>query len=329
LSSEEKNDAPTLKYVTRAHYGAVIEAIRQGRVVPFVGAGVNRCGRPEAANWAAGQWLPDGRELARHLAERFKVPEDDLLRVAQRIAVTADLRLLYDVLHDIFDADYPPTAVHTFLAGLPSRLREKNCKYCRQLIVTTNYDDVLERAFLACGEPAETVVYMAQGSYRGQFVWWGRGGELRPIGKFTNDLELSFAERSLILKVHGSVDRQRNPPNGPWNRPPSSDSYVITEDDYIEYLTRTDLAELLPASIAARLQSSSFLFLGYSLADWNLRAILHRIRTRQEGAPTSWAVQEGGDEFERASWEKRGVRIQNLRLEGYMKALPNLLEEIT
>ncbi len=33
------------------HYKTVIKAIADGRVVPFLGAGVNLCGRPEGEAW--------------------------------------------------------------------------------------------------------------------------------------------------------------------------------------------------------------------------------------------------------------------------------------
>src|SRR3712207_8399873 len=48
-------------------------------------------------------------------------------------------------LHDIFDADYPPTRLHRFLARMSRHTREAG-RGC-MLFVTTNYDDCLERAF--------------------------------------------------------------------------------------------------------------------------------------------------------------------------------------
>ena len=34
-----------------AHYDMVVKAIADGRVVPFLGAGVNLCGRPGEIDW--------------------------------------------------------------------------------------------------------------------------------------------------------------------------------------------------------------------------------------------------------------------------------------
>jgi hypothetical protein len=45
-----------------SHYKTVIKAIIDGRLVPFLGAGVNLCGRPLDAAWLRGQNLPSGGE---------------------------------------------------------------------------------------------------------------------------------------------------------------------------------------------------------------------------------------------------------------------------
>ena len=71
----------------------------------------------------------------------------------------------------------------------------------------------------------------------------------------------------MILKIHGAIDRGDE----------SHDSFVVSEDHYIEYLTHSNLSELVPVSVLARLRRSHFLFLGHRMRDWNLRAMLHRI----------------------------------------------------
>src|SRR4051812_48384720 len=99
------------------HFDAVIRRLQRGRVVPFLGAGVNRCGRPDGVSWQAAGFLPDGGELASHLAEKFGYPiqEDesrpDLLRVSQYVALMEDQFSLYEALHDVFRVEYQPTAI--------------------------------------------------------------------------------------------------------------------------------------------------------------------------------------------------------------------------
>jgi hypothetical protein len=53
-------------------------------------------------------------------------------------------------------------------------------------------------------------------------------------------------------------------------------SLVITEDDYLDYLSRIarDFEYLLPTSVHAALASTTLLFLGYRLEDLDLKVIL-------------------------------------------------------
>lgn len=320
-----------------AHYRMLIKAITDGRVVPLLGAGVNLCGRPEGVAFQQGQYLPSGSELAALLAEDFGYSPDgqevecphckekhrvqyplDLLRVTQHIAVMTGSGPLYDELRTLFNADYPPTSLHDFFANLPGSLRAKNLPPRYQLIVTTNYDDVLERAFLAAGEPFDLVSYMADGEQRGKFWHWSPDGEARLIEKPNEYRGLSLEERTVILKIHGAVDRLNA----------DRDSYVITEDHYIDFLARTDISNLVPVMLAAKLRKSHFLFLGYSLRDWNLRVILHRIWGEQKLSYKSWAIQLNPQELDLRFWLKRDVDILNVRLENYIAALGERVQAV-
>ena len=295
------------------HFRIVSRAIAEGRVVPLIGAGVNMTGRPSGEAWQQGRYLPSGNELAAYLAAAFDFPaqeRQDLLRVAQYISVMTGSGPLYEKLHQLFDADYAPNKVHTLLATIPQYLRRQDpVRY--QLIVTTNYDDALERAFLEANEEFDLVSYVADGRYRGKFLHLPPNGRPRLIERPNEYDALSFSERPVILKIHGAIDRLDS----------ERDSYVITEDHYIDYLTRTDLSNLVPVTLAARLRKSHFLFLGYSLLDWNLRVILYRIWGEQALTYRSWSVQLHPSRLELEFWRKRGVEIFDISLDGYVEAL--------
>ncbi len=144
------------------HYRGVIDEIAEGRVIPLLGAGVNLCGREAGAVWNRKtlEFLPSGGELADFLARRFQYPPNDvadLLRVSQWAAVKYGLETLYDELRDIFNVDYAPSVLHEFLARVPATLKEKGSVQPYQLILTTNYDDALERAFGFCSELIELI----------------------------------------------------------------------------------------------------------------------------------------------------------------------------
>jgi hypothetical protein len=253
------------------------------------------------------------------LARAFAYPKEptDLLRVSQYVAMMMGSGELYDALRHVFDADYEPNLLHQFLARLPAILREREAP-AYQLIVTTNYDDALERAFRMVGEPFDLVSYIAEGDDRGKFLHVLPDGEAYVIHRTNEYDRLSLAERSIILKIHGAVDRAN----------PDRDSYVITEDHYIDYLTRTDITDLVPKTLEAKLRRSHFLFLGYSLQDWNLRVILHRIWGQQKLKFTSWAVQLAPELVEEGAWLQRGVRIINAELGDYIVGLSDAVGDL-
>lgn len=304
-----------------AHYRIVIKAITDGRVVPFLGAGANLCGRPAGVVWQCGQYLPSGGELAAYLAKSFGYGSgdmQDLVRVSQYVAVTTGSGPLYEELHKLFDADYRPTPLHQFLATLPAILRDKGHAAPYQLIVTANYDDLLECAFRAVGEPFDLVCYVAEGEQRGKFLHWLPNGEVRLIERPNEYRGLSLDQRTVILKIHGAVDRADA----------ERDSYVITEDHYIDYLTRTEISNLVPVTLAAKLRKSHFLFLGHSLRDWNLRVILHRIWGQQKLSYKSWAIQLDPHPLDQEFWRKRDVDILDMHLDDYVAALSEHLRAL-
>ena len=181
-----------------AHYRMIAKRILDGAVVPFLGAGVNLCGRPDDTPWARGQYLPNGAELATYLARQVEYPfddETDLLRVSQYVDVMLGDGPLYEKLHHVFDADYAPTPVHRLLAKLPEMVRTNTSDRppCFPLIVTTNYDDALERAFMEAREPYDLVVYIADDSDdRGLFLHTRPDGQSQiiPLPNAYGDLRL-------------------------------------------------------------------------------------------------------------------------------------------
>jgi hypothetical protein len=297
------------------HFALVTRLLADSRVVPFLGAGANLCGRPLAGGWHEGAaYLPSGAELSGYLKRNWTdCSETELTRVAQWVSEMGGSGDLFNSLHYLCDRDYPPTALHSFLAGLPNVLAQRVSAPRHQLIVTTNYDDLLEQAFTAAGEPFDLVTYVSDGPARGKFRHTFPEGESRLIDIPNQYRDVSPERRTVILKIHGAVSR--SVPDG------DNDSYVITEDHYIDYLTRTELANLVPVTLAAKLRKCHFLFLGYGLRDWNMRVILHRIAGEQGLKYKSWAIQRQPTELDRKFWERRDVDIIDVDLERYVQRL--------
>jgi hypothetical protein len=303
------------------HYPTVVNAFLEGRVVPFLGAGANRCGRPAAFRWKPQQTehLPDGNELAAHLAERHHYPktQPDLVGVSQYVLVMRGSGPLYDELRGVFNANYPPTPLHYFLASLPAKLTGIGCPRPHLLVVSTNYDDLMEQAFTKAGERFDVVTYVAGGARCGKYLHRSHEGELTLIETPNQYHNLSLEDRSVILKVHGAVDRSNA----------HGDSYVITEDDYIEFLSRTDMSCAVPALLKEKMCRSHLLFLGYGLRDWNLRAVLRRIWGEQERNWSWWGIQLNPDPIEQRFWRWRDLEILDVSLEEYVLTVQEQLDK--
>jgi DNA-binding SARP family transcriptional activator len=266
----------------------------------------------------AGRLVPvlgiEASDIAGRLSERFDVPPEEgqeLPRVAQWVTMMQGPGPLQDELRSLLAAEAAPTPVHRFLASLPRLLRERDAPH--QLIVTTGYDLALEQAFLEAGEEFDVVAYVAGGRNQGKFFHVAPDRTARLIDvPNTYATELSLERRTVILKLHGGVDPD---PGRDW------ESFVVTEDDYIDYIAQGDVGTAVPVALAATLRRSHLLFLGYGMREWNLRAILTRVWGGGAVAYRSWAVMPAPRPVEREFWRSRGVRLVEQPLEAYVDSL--------
>nr|NIO72641.1 hypothetical protein [Anaerolineae bacterium] len=174
----------------------LVEQLCKGNCVLFVGAGISM----------GEGGLPGGGQLAQELAQRCDYPGDDLSlpRVAQYYADTIDKAdLLQYVCQRIREARREPMETHQLIAALPFKI-----------IVSTNYDCLIERALEAAGRPFNVIV---------------------------TDKQVGAWDEGVVnlLKIHGCVTQ--------W------ESMVITEDDYWEFFERRpEIATNLRAEAARR-----------------------------------------------------------------------------
>jgi DNA-binding SARP family transcriptional activator len=297
------------------HYGEVVRAMLAGRLVPVLGAGVHTGpdGDDDGDNEPrAGPFLPDGTDVAAYLAESFECPPGrsrDMARVSQYIALMQGIGPLYDELHGLFDRDYEPGPVHRLLARVTAAFAAR--VPAPPLIVSTNYDQTLEHALAEAGVEFDVVSYVATGRSRGKFLHIAADGSAEVV-EIPNAYAGIPVDRAVVLKIHGQVDRS---PEREW------ESFVVSEDDYIDYLAQSELASVVPVTIAARLRRSHFLFLGYPLQEWNVRVFLHRVWGHEKAAYRSWAVQPRADRVQREFWRHRGVDVFDVPLADYLGEL--------
>lgn len=87
-----------------------------------------------------------------------------------------------------------------------------------------------------------------------------------------------------------------------------TDSLVLTEDDFFDYLIRQSKFELMPAMIASSLLTGSVLFLGFSLDDWKFR-ILFRTIMQKGGASLLRPKVDANGQVERQNYKHVGVQL--------------------
>ena len=295
-----------------AHYHFVSARISAGKVIPFLGAGANLCGRPEDSDWLKDNYLPTAAELADHLAKDYPhlaSESRDLSRISQYVDLFGGDAVLFEKLRQLFTGTYQPNALHHLLAAIPGALRARGNPTPCQFIITTNYDDALERAFDEAGEEVDVVYYATVRGQAGKFIHIRPDGKRVPVPR--KYLDFAIGERTVILKIHGAVDRDDE----------LADSYVITEDHYIDYVARTNVYNLIPAALMAKMSASHFLFLGYGMRDWNLRVILHHIWSQQTRTFASWAIQKHPDPVDEKFWERQHVELIDVPLEEWVEGL--------
>jgi DNA-binding SARP family transcriptional activator len=282
---------------------AAVEAARallSGRLVVVLGAALNGSTRSTES-------------LAARLAELFSCPPDearDLTRVAQYVAVTQGSGPLRDELEGLLGIADAPGPVHAAVAALPAALRGRDAP--PPVIATSNYDRTLEDALAAAGEEFDTLSYVATGRDRGRFLHVTSDGSATVVTVPNTYVGLPLEARPVVLKLHGG---------------PRAEAVAVSEDDFIAYLAQTEITNVVPVTLAAKLRRSHFLFLGYGLREWSLRVFLHRVWPEERVAYRSWAVLPDADAVDRDYWRGRGVEVVDEPLGEFAGRLGTLVRE--
>ena len=240
---------------TTDQWESMLWRIRNEKCVPFLGAGAS-------LGTADHPGLPTAAVLAEDLARICNYPgpdKSDLLRIGQYFSLVKDPRDLQDmIVSKLRQRKVVPSVVHETLANLPL-----------PLVLTTNFDELMEQAFKDAGKAPTLAVYDVHGD--------------------KTDLPRPTVNEPLVYKLHGCVTRPH--------------TIAATEDGVIEFLSSLMRGEPgLPGTIKQMFALSSLIFIGYGLKDWNVRVMLRAFRGWQPGRSqersvdlSSYAVQKRPD----------------------------------
>lgn len=312
------------------NYDWIAKALKDGRVVPFLGAGASiSCG------------LPSGGRLAEILVRKGRFPgrdgRDNLALAASYLAqISGDSNVLATLLREHFCIEAKPGALHECLAAINAL----------ELIVTTNYDDLIEQALkprepwivVDRGNPGNVWLRSISGAWkeveantlREQLTQLESEAlkaktaeilEKMVEGKITEGEAKTLRERinepkPIIFKMHGSLDRDD------WHH----DAFLITEEQYVDFLGRPKKGQI-PQMLELMMQPSNFLFLGYGLKDWNVRVMLRKLMLMRLPAHhiVSWAIVREASPSEKRLWRAHGVRMYEVELDEFTKRLQDKL----
>lgn len=297
-------------------YGVIWNKLKAGKVIPFLGAGASMVGREINSQWDPKnpKFLPSGYELSRFLADEASFPSqkevdlNDLAKVASYYAVVSGRKDLRERLHEVLSHEFKFGPLHEYLASIPTPL----------LIVTTNYDTLLEQAFQSAGKKYDLVIHPPSDKKEtANTIWWWPDGATEPTETASNELDPDILEqKTIIYKMHGTIKRDS----------PNWDSFVITEEDYVDFLSRMTSQKAIPSIFYKHFRTRSFLFLGYGLGDWNLRVVLKDLdnylkserHDEEDRSVPSWAIQRNPSELESTLWENRKVNIYDMPLDDFV-----------
>jgi hypothetical protein len=272
-----------------------------GDVVPFLGAGASLW---ESGGNESGDNLPTGRQLAKSLASELEVAEneldaDDLIEVASCLELYTGRAHLERELEEVFGRKGRPGPLHRFIARL---------KPLPSVIATTNYDTLIEQAFRQEDRAFHLVMTPVNRARERVLMWWGPGESVARGVERPEQVDIQPSDVPIIYKIHGGVA-----PNGDWI------SSVITEDDYFEIGGRIYESSLLPPQIAAALQRSSLLFLGYSLRDVHVRFLIGQSARWSTGR--HYLVSKAVSRIDRFRFSRLGVDVIELPIAEFLERL--------
>lgn len=185
---------------------------------------------------------------------------------------------------EIAISEYDLFTVQQFIYELfepyqPNNFHLKIPNYVWKSIITTNYDYIIERAYSKNKAPLQKLAKFIK-----------NGERVRDKLKSINDLP--------YYKIHGCIS-DINDINTP---------LILTPDQYITHKKNRDR---LFSRVQELAYEYTFLFVGFSFADYDIRAILLELGKLKDGRPRSYLVGPNIKDAEARLWE--GKKISSLK----------------
>lgn len=293
------------------NFREIARELASGDYVPFLGAGSSSPSSPSAdalathlanaAQLSLADTRPPGCSCQCNCGHsRFSL--DSAASYYEMVSRTrASLDSALDSCFQNHARDAQPLKVHRYLADLPAP----------RLIISTNYDLLIEEALR--GKAFDVLVLRPNDYRRAEFVLlkYSESGEAKYLHDIDPDdlaRDIDLEQRTLVYKIHGSIMAHKEGHRS---------GFLVTEEDYERALL--DIDRFLPPAIIEHLDSRKLLFLGYSLKDWNVRALMRRLLGFV--LPNSKAIMREPTSLESRLWLARNLEIVDMPLDEFVGGL--------
>jgi hypothetical protein len=275
----------------------VADTVRAQECILFLGAGVH-APPPAGSTFAypAERRPPIGPALSRKLAEDCgltkRLPREEpgnLQRVALAYEIAFSRARLVDAISDAVHVSKEPSPMLRALAQLDF-----------PVVITTNYDQLFEKALREAGKEPRVAIYT-------------------PKLVETTDYRKPTAQSPIVFKIHGDISRP--------------ETIVVTDEDYIDFVLRMSNKEPydpLPRRLKVYLTDWTTLFVGYSLLDYNLRLLFKTLRWKIDNAnlPDMYSVDFAPDPLIMDVWQSQRRYVKFIAQDVWAFA-PRLYELVT
>jgi hypothetical protein len=238
------------------------DAVRDRRILPFIGAGFTKNVDKALPAWSA--VMSRSAELLDY-DPQILLSQGDYLQIAEYLSIKKRLGKLYKSLEKQIDndaLDVGASKPHLLLPYLDV-----------QFIFTTNWDRWIEKGFEHQRIPYSKIItnddFVSPRSFHPRRVTSIKSSHLKVT---TAAVRRRFRETT-IVKYHGDFSEHA--------------SIVFKESDYYN---RLDFEHPLDIKLRSEIIGRSVLFLGYSFSDPNVRYIWHKLTKLMQGTDSSKGI---------------------------------------
>jgi hypothetical protein len=201
----------------------------------------------------------------------------------------------------------------------PSPMLELLARLKFPLVITTNYDQLFEKAIQGVGKEFSRCVYkpvVDRPHLERQYFFSADASDAVGLSRRRQNIN---DQHPLILKIHGDVVED-------------SSSIVITDEDYIQFVLRMGergKGNPVPKAVLEKLKTWSTLFIGYSLKDYNLRLLFKTLRWKIDKAdiPPMYSIDLRPDPLIFAYWDNH-QRYVTFLVKNLWEFIPRLYAKV-